>query len=87
MAYSQIEQIIRQAFADILSREGLSQQLTSPGSDERLLDTGLDSMGFAELVVELEDRLGYDPFSSSKSPMYPQTFGEFVRFYEDNNPK
>ena len=47
-----------------------------------LLESGLDSMGFAILVAELEARLGYDPFILIETPVYPRTFGEFVAFYE-----
>jgi len=47
-----------------------------------LLDSGLDSLGFAILVAELESELGYDPFSLMESPVYPVTFGEFCDMYE-----
>jgi acyl carrier protein len=47
-----------------------------------LLDSGVDSMGFAVLITRLEEELGYDPFSESDEPYYPRTFGEFVSFYE-----
>ncbi len=52
-----------------------------------LLDTGLDSLGFAILVTRLEEELGYDPFSLSSEAYYPQTFGEFVAFYRENAPR
>lgn len=51
-----------------------------------LLDTGLDSLGFAILVTRLEEELGYDPFSEAEEAFYPQTFGEFVAFYEKYRP-
>ena len=47
-----------------------------------LSDSGLDSLCFAIIVAELEDRLGVDPFSSAEDPYFPVTFGDFVRFYE-----
>jgi len=56
-------------------------------SDTILLDTGLDSLGFAILVTNLEEELEYDPFSLSSDAFYPQTFGEFVKFYYDNQPQ
>ena len=49
-----------------------------------LLDTGLDSLGFAVLVARLEDELGFDPFTSLKFATYPKTIAEFVKIYEDN---
>jgi acyl carrier protein len=48
-----------------------------------LLESGLDSLGFAILVARLEDALGLDPFTSSDDVYYPVTLGEFIRFYED----
>jgi acyl carrier protein len=48
-----------------------------------LLDSGLDSLGFAVLVARLEDRLGIDPFTASEDAMFPVTFGDFVKVYEN----
>ena len=56
-------------------------------ADSVLLDTGLDSLGFAILVVRLEEELGFDPFVLSAQPYYPKTFGEFIEFYENNQPQ
>jgi acyl carrier protein len=47
-----------------------------------LLETGLDSLGFAILVARLEEDLGYDPFVQMDQPVYPQTFGELVGIYQ-----
>ena len=48
-----------------------------------LLDSGLDSLGFAVLVARLEDTLGVDPFTTSEDALFPVTFGEFVKVYEN----
>lgn len=50
--------------------------------DTVLLETELDSLGFAVLVTRLEELLGVDPFSQMEEPVYPTTFGEFVAVYE-----
>jgi acyl carrier protein len=56
-------------------------------SDETvLLDSGLDSLGFAILVAGLEEELGYDPFSMMEEPVYPRTLGEFVDIYQKIKP-
>lgn len=47
-----------------------------------LLDSGLDSIGFAILVARLEEELGFDPFTMMDEPVYPRTFGEFIEIYE-----
>ena len=52
-----------------------------------LLKTGLDSLGFAIFITELEEVLGYDPFSIAEDPYYPETFGELVKFYEEHQPQ
>jgi hypothetical protein len=46
-----------------------------------LLETDLDSLGFAVLVTRLDEILGYDPFSLMEEPVYPTTLGEFVGVY------
>jgi acyl carrier protein len=57
----------------------------APLTDElRLLESGLDSLGLAVVVIRLEDTLGIDPFGSGKSAASPVTFGEFVRMYESS---
>ena len=48
-----------------------------------LMESGLDSLCFALLVVKLEDSLGYDPFTASDDTNFPVTLGDFVRLYED----
>ena len=48
-----------------------------------LLDSGLDSLGFAVLVARLEDRLGIDPFTASEDAVFPVTLGDFVKVYEN----
>ncbi|MFT5405419.1 MAG: hypothetical protein ACI9DF_004268, partial [Verrucomicrobiales bacterium] len=37
------------------------------------MGSGLDSLAFARFVVQLEQELGYDPFTLLKEPFYPQT--------------
>jgi acyl carrier protein len=51
-----------------------------------LLDSGLDSLGFAILIARLEEDLGYDPFTIMEEAVYPRTFGELVDIYERFNP-
>lgn len=51
--------------------------------DLPLLDSGLDSLGMAILIVRLENQLGFDPFTVSQLAVYPKTLGEFINFYED----
>lgn len=55
--------------------------------DTVLLESGLDSLGFAILVARLEEELGYDPFVLMTEPVYPRTLGEFVAIYERYAPK
>lgn len=48
-----------------------------------LLESGLDSLGFAILVARLEDTLGIDPFTTAEDATFPVTFGDFVKVYEN----
>ena len=76
----QIEATIRNIFSEVIESTG--QVMKSPLThDSILLQTGLDSLGFAILVARLEETLGYDPFVLMNEPVYPQTFGEFLAIY------
>lgn len=58
-------------------------QLAQDLSDQTvLLESGIDSLGFAILVARLEEELGYDPFLLMSEPIYPRTLGEFINIYE-----
>jgi acyl carrier protein len=48
-----------------------------------LADSGLDSLCFAILVARLEDKLGFDPFTSSEDVNFPITLGDFVALYRN----
>lgn len=77
---------IREIFADTFTMQNDGQVAPVLTSDTVLLDTGLDSLGFAILVTRLEEELGYDPFSLSADAYYPRTYQEFLDFYEANQP-
>ncbi|WP_090878974.1 phosphopantetheine-binding protein [Bauldia litoralis] len=70
---SQIETIAKQQ----------EKQIAALDDNLVLTDSGLDSLCFALLVANLEDKLGYDPFTASDDVNFPVTFGDFVRLYED----
>jgi acyl carrier protein len=52
-----------------------------------LLESGLDSLGFAILIARLEEELGYDPFALMDEPFYPRTLGEFISIYRRFAPQ
>jgi aryl carrier-like protein len=63
---------------------GEHERTLAPISDEaELLDLGLDSLCFAIIASRLEDALGYCPFAKATEDRFPETFGDFVRFYEN----
>lgn len=77
-----IREVIKETFIEVLDLTGA--QLNVPKLDDEivLLETGLDSLGFATLVAILEEKLGFDPFVQMETPIYPSTFGQFVSIYE-----
>lgn len=76
-----IENTIRQLFFETLeAQEG--EQALELTKDTVLLESGLDSLGFAILVARLEEVLDFDPFSAMTDVVYPRTYGEFVEIYE-----
>lgn len=80
----QIKKIINHLLAEVATMTDCELEL--PLSNEIvLLESGLDSLGFAILVARLEEELNLDPFSDMTEAIYPRTFGEFVAIYESVN--
>lgn len=78
---SKIRPTIENLFREALAQADLEPPQQLP-DDLVLLQSGLDSLGFAILVTQLESELGYDPFTLMEEAVYPTTFGEFVAIYE-----
>jgi acyl carrier protein len=68
-------------FKQVAQEQG--RRIAALTDDLPLLDSGLDSLCFAVIVVRLEMSLGVDPFSTDEEIRFPVTFGDFVRCYED----
>lgn len=83
---NKLDQIIREQISVVAEDTGaqLADKITSATI---LLQTGLDSLGFAILVARLESELKYDPFVIMDKPCYPQTYGEFLAIYEKYAPQ
>ena len=80
-AADSLRPVILARFEEVAAAQ--SKTLASLSDDLVLLDSGLDSLCFAIIVATLEDELGFDPFTESEDAFFPQTLGEFVRFYDD----
>ncbi|MGO9931308.1 MAG: acyl carrier protein [Steroidobacteraceae bacterium] len=65
---SQFEQVAREQNCKLARLSG----------DLKLLDSGLDSLSFAMIVMGLEEALGFDPFGVADEVVFPVTFGDFV---------
>ena len=82
-----MKETIEKIFIEIFTEQKPDLELPVLEDDTILLNTGLDSLGFAILVVKLEEELGFDPFTISSEAYYPTTFKEFVDFYSINSPR
>ena len=80
------KEIIKQTYMEVLEQTGAELLVPELKDDVVLLESGLDSLGFAILVATLEEKLEFDPFTMMDEPLYPSTFGEFVSIYEKMNP-
>lgn len=76
-----IKAIIIETMRDVAQTTGIEIQ-EELHEDVVLLESGLDSLGFAILVASLEEQLGYDPFTLMEEPVYPKTLGEFLEIYQ-----
>ena len=74
-------------FNEVYAKENANSEIPTINDETVLLNTGLDSLGFAILVMTLEEKLGFDPFTLSEDPFYPKTFGDLVNYYIANEPK
>lgn len=77
-----MRKLILEKFSEALEQGGSDRAFTEIDDAAILLESGLDSLGFAILVGLLEEELDYDPFQIMDEPVYPKTFGEFVEIYE-----
>ena len=73
------EEVIAQ-FMQVARDHG--RPLASLTDNLALLDSGMDSLGFAIVVTRLEAALGVDPFSGDEFASFPMTFREFICCYE-----
>ena len=77
---------IKETYLEILEQTGSKLAVPELTDELVLLDSGLDSLGFAILVAALEEKLEFDPFTMTDEPLYPSTLGEFIEIYEKMNP-
>lgn len=77
--------VILDKFNEALEQTDVEKKYTEISDEQVLLETELDSLGFAILVALLEEELDIDPFQMMDEPVYPTTFGEFVAIYEQAN--
>ena len=76
---------IREIVLSEIRRIGVEQGFAlAPLTDDlSLIDSGLDSLGFAILVARLEDQLEVDPFTMADETGYPETLADLINFYEE----
>ena len=83
----QVREVILELFEEALESTESELQCSELKDDTVLLDSGLDSLGFAILVARLEEELEFDPFVEMEEAVYPITFGDFVAIYENRVKK
>ena len=81
-----IRETIKETYLEVLDQTGNELLVPELTDEVVLLESGLDSLGFAVLVAALDEALEFDPFTMMNEPFYPSTFGEFVGIYEKMNP-
>ncbi|MEV0134017.1 phosphopantetheine-binding protein [Dactylosporangium sp. NPDC050688] len=82
--HEELQIVILEEITAYLTEEG--RERTVLDLDDRVIESGLDSLGLAVVVTRLEDRLGYDPFGDYAGDAYPQTVRELVTFYQERRP-
>ena len=74
---------VRQTVYETLEEVAREQSASLPPLNDGLvlLDSGLDSLGFAILIARLEGSLGVDPFATDHEAAFPVTLGDLVAAY------
>lgn len=75
-----VRSVVVEQMVKIVSEQG--KLAPTLNDDLPLIESGLDSLGIAVLVVRLEDKLGMDPFTASANDGMPVTVGDLIRLYE-----
>ena len=76
-----LEQQIKQAMQQVAELSDCT--LVEPiEPNTLLLECGLDSLGYAMLGDQLEEDLGFDPFTELHIETYPSIFAEFLAIYQ-----
>lgn len=75
-----VRQAVQGAFEE--TAQAQARNLQPLGENTVLVESGLDSLCFALIVADLEDKLGVDPFSDLEDAFFPMSFGEFVQLYD-----
>lgn len=73
---SRLAELIRQ---EVMQAGGMPP--ANLGRSSVLAHTGLDSLGFASLVVAMQKEFGLDPLGGSEDIVYPETFGDLLALY------
>lgn len=85
MERSAVKEIILSEYTFVVAPKA-GAHIQIPEDDTMLYDTGLDSLGFSVLMARLQETIEWDPFASAITSFEPQTFGDFVSFYYENQP-
>jgi acyl carrier protein len=75
---------IESRLKQLLQQEIAQAGATPPASLDRdtvLAEIGLDSLGFATLVVAMTKDFGLDPFGATDDIVYPESFGDLLDLY------
>jgi acyl carrier protein len=75
-----VRETVESQFRQVASEQ--KRKLASLADNLNLVDSGLDSLSFALIVVRLEEALGFDPFDTAEDIKFPVTFWQFVALYE-----
>ena len=76
-----IQSVIFEVFQDVAKEQ--HKTLAPLTKDLPLLESGLDLLCMAVIVVRLEDFLGFDPFDAEEDIEFPVTVGDFITIYEN----
>ena len=82
-----VRETVEAKLAEVVAKHSLMPFPDSVDDDDELDIFGLDSLAFMNLLIAIENEVGFIPSAILEGDLYPETFGELVSAYETQGNK
>ena len=82
-----VRKTVEDKLAEVVGKHSLMPFPNSIDDDYELDIFGLDSLAFMNLLIAIEQEVGFIPRAILEGDLYPETFGELVAAYDTQGNK